>query len=323
MKILVTAGMNPDLDGLSSALGYAELLTHQGKDCVAGFEGKPQLDAQFLLDQMSMSLPHIPDNFDEVVLVDLGAKVYAPRVVQKAPELVIEVIDHRILHKIEMEFPAVRKVNIEQVGACATMITEYLYTYNVLPSKPVATMLYAAIHSNTLNLKAGVTTDRDHAAVAALASSYTQSQELIAAMFTFRTKLNAEQLEFALENDFDANGESSDGNFGIAQIEALDARAFFDENRQLIHHTLRRLKSKEKLDYVFLSVPSIQQGINYLYAVDEATGAFLHKYFVGHLDSYEDQGAPGILVKTTKLLLRKEIKPMFQQIPSTIEDRSK
>jgi len=138
MKTLVTAGTNPDLDGVSSALGYVELLTHQGKESVAGFEGKPQLDAEFMLNHLNMTLPGIPERFDEVVLVDLGNKVYAPHVVQMSLELVTVVIDHRMLHNIEMECPALRETNLSLVGACATLITEALYQHQVIPSQNVA-----------------------------------------------------------------------------------------------------------------------------------------------------------------------------------------
>lgn len=315
MKTLVTAGTNPDLDGVSSALGYAELLTHQGIESVAGFEGKPQLDAEFLLDHLKMTLPGIPDSFDEVILVDLGNKVYAPRVVQRSPELVVKVIDHRALHNIEMEFPSLRETNLSLVGACATIITEELYQQQVIPSRDVATLLYAAIHSNTLNLKASVTTERDLNAVADLSASYPMSKKLIEAMFAYRTQLSEDQLMFVLKNDFDENSESPDGTFGVAQLETLDASLLFARYRELIYQTLIHFKEVYKLKYVFLTAPSIQQGINYLFAIDEATSAFLRRYFVGHLDSYEDKGGPGKLLMTNKLLLRKQIKPMFQHVP--------
>jgi len=320
MKTLVTAGTNPDLDGISSALGYVELLTAQGEEAIAGFEGKPQLDAEFLLNHLNMTLSGIPDAFDEVVLVDLGNRVYAPRIVQKFPELVTKVIDHRILHNIEMEFPSLRDADIYLVGACATIVTEELYKNHIIPSHAVATLLYAAIHSNTLNLKAGVTTERDLKAVADLTTSYPMSQTLIEEMFAFRTRLSPDQMAFALKNDFDAYGESPDGNFGISQIEALDATTLFRGNTELIYRTLLDLKTAFKLKYVFLTVPSIQQGINYLYALDEETTQFLCRYFGNDIDVHENLGKFGRILKTKKLLLRKQIKPMFQHIPELTKD---
>lgn len=321
MKTLVTAGTNPDLDGLSSALGYVELLINQGKECVAGFEGKPQLDAEFMLNYLNMTLPGMPESFDEVVLVDLGNMIYAPHVVQLSPELVTLVIDHRILHNIEMEFPSLRETNLSLVGACATIITEALYQRQIIPSQNVATLLYAAIHSNTLNLKSSVTTERDLKAVADLSSSYPMSQTMIENMFAFRTQLSKDQLAFVLKNDFDANGESPDGSFGVAQLETLDAASLFAEYRELIYQTLSRFKNVYKLKYVFLTAPSIRHGINYLLAVDEDTSVFLHRYLGENLDSYEDIGASGRLLKTNRLLLRKQIKPMFQHVPDATGEK--
>jgi len=320
MKILITTGAAPDLDGISSALGYVELLTQQGKECVAGFEGKPQLDAEFMLKHFKLNLPAILQSFDEVILVDMGNKVYAPQIVQRFPEMVVKVIDHRVLHNVEMEFPSLRESNLDLVGACATMVTEELYQHQVTPSHTVATLLYAAIYSNTLYLKAGVTTERDLRAAECLAASYPMSQELIEEMFAFRTRLSKDQLVFVLQNDFDVNGDSPDGTFGIAQLETLDASSLFAEYREIIHQTLLQLREEYKLDYVFLTAPGIKQEANYLYAPDEATRAFLCRYFAGHLAPYDDRETPGEILLTNKLLLRKEIKPIFQHAPAIEQD---
>lgn len=320
MKTLVTTGRNPDLDGVSSALGYAELLTAQGKEAIVGFEGKPLLDAEFMLNQLGMFLPELPQDFDEIVLVDLGNMVYAPRAVQKAPELVVKVMDHRILHNVEIEFPSLRETDLNLVGACATIVTEDLYRYKITPSRVVATLLHAAIYSNTLNLKASVTTEQDLRAVANLSASYPMSQQLIEGMFAFRTKLSADQLRNALKGDFDPHSESPEGSFGIAQIEALDGAMLIKNYRELIYNTLIQLKAIYKLTYTFLTVPSIQQGVNYLYAIDEETSRFLHRYLDRELTAYDDADSPGILLKTRRLLLRKQIKPMFQYITDSMKD---
>lgn len=314
MDILVTTSLNPDLDGTASALAYAHFLTVKGDRGIAGFEGAFQLDAQFVLKRLAFSCPLMPNTFDKIVLVNASTIAYAPDIVKKNQESVVKVIDHRLYHDIEFEFPPVEKVNVEQVGACATIVTEELAHCSIVPPQKITTLLYAAIHSNTLDLKAGVTTKRDHEAIALLASWYPMSRELINAMFRFRTMLSPEQIEFALKNDFNGHFNTVDGIFGIAQVEMLDGTELFSKHKELIYHVLKDLKEQYKLDYVFLTVPCIDQNMNYLYTIDSKSANFIRKYMARCLDTPTDNQTIGILMRTNKLLLRKEIVPMFEKL---------
>ena len=314
METLVTTSLNPDLDGIASVLAYIHLLTATGEGGKAGFEGKFQLDAQFLLEQLAFSLPPMPNRFDKVVLINASTRADVPNIVKKHHKKVVEVIDHRLYQDIEFEFPSVKRVNVEQVGACATIIVEELARYSEVPPQTIATLLHAAIHSNTLDLKAGVTTQRDREAAALLASWYPMSRSLIDEMFRFRTILNPEQAESALKNDFKSPFNTADGILGIAQIEMLDGTALFLEHTELIYRVLKELKEQYNLDYVFLTIPCIDQKINHLYAVDKESADFLRKYMAGCLDTSPDSQSSSLFMKTSKLLLRKEIVPMFENL---------
>jgi inorganic pyrophosphatase/exopolyphosphatase len=140
------------------------------------------------------------------------------------------------------------------------------------------------------------------------------SRELIDAMFRFRTMLSPEQIEFALKNDFNGHFNTADGIFGIAQVEMLDGTALFSKHKELIYHVLKDLKEQYKLDYVFLTVPCIDQNMNYLYTIGSKSANFIRKYMARFLDTPTDNQTIGILMRTNKLLLRKEIVPMFEKL---------
>ncbi len=315
---LITCGTGPDLDGLASALGYAELLRSQGgRDVVVGFEGLAQLDAEFFIQRFNLALHSVPEKFDRVRVVDCSALSVVPIRVQEESHKVVEVIDHRRFSAPKADFPRVEKVLIHQVGACSTLITEkILRSAPSSLSRDVAMLLYAGILSNTLDFNAYVTTDRDREAAQALIEKFDMGRESAAIaeeMFRFRTDLDSRQLQFALKNDFQSLIESPEGLVGVAQIEVLDAMELLKSHGESILHALRDLKQRDELDFIFLTMPSISQGVNYLLAVDPWTVDFLRRYLAGFLaPSYEvfDQ-----CLVTQRLLLRKEIVPVLYRAP--------
>lgn len=312
MTELLTCGKGPDLDGVSSAIAYGELLEAQGKKVFVGFDGKVQLDAQFFVEKLGLTLHTLSTNFESVRLLDVSALSYTPAVVQRRPELVVEVVDHRLIHNAEIDFPVADKIIVEQVGACATIIAEMAYHQPSLLSENSAAMLHGAIHSNTLNLKSNVTTERDIRAVSFLEENYNIKMDWIEEMFAYRTALTEQQLVFAIQNDFQSHHESPEGTVGIAQLEVLDAPELFAEFKDVILETLKEQKRKYGLDFVFLTAPSIRHGINYLIAEDTATTDLLERHLGSTL--VDPNETVELILKTNKLLLRKEIAPFLNQL---------
>src|SRR3989344_8817428 len=93
---LVTSYVNPDLDGIASAIAYGEFLQKRGKNAVVGVIGEPQDEAKYIFTRFGFAYPNMISNtdaFDEVILVDasdlngLKGKIDHKKV--------IEIIDHR------------------------------------------------------------------------------------------------------------------------------------------------------------------------------------------------------------------------------------
>lgn len=55
--ILVTAKINPDLDGVACALAYAELLNLEGKVAEGIIFGSPQSEVSYFIDQHGSVIP--------------------------------------------------------------------------------------------------------------------------------------------------------------------------------------------------------------------------------------------------------------------------
>lgn len=218
---LITGYVNPDLDGLAGAVGYAEFLTKTGVSCETAIIGEPHDEAKYMLDRFGFAYPkQIPnaDNYDEVIIVDasdlngLAGKI--------APEKVIELIDHRKVHEAD-KFPNA-KVQIELVGAAATLIAEKFMQANMEISKESATLIYGAILSNTLNFKGTVTTDRDKKAAAWLNRVAQLPESFWKELFIAKSDLTGAKLEERIRGDF-AWFAIGNKRLGIAQIEMIGA----------------------------------------------------------------------------------------------------
>lgn len=162
-SILVTSYVNPDIDGLACMVAYSELLNKLGQNTVCDILGKPQDEAKYVLNRFHIPYPQsIKDDakFKKIILVDTSNPNMLDGRID--PDKVIEVIDHRLLHAAN-EFKSA-KIQIELVGAAATLVAEKFIQNKTICTKESALLLYSAIISNTLNFKASVTTDRDHKA---------------------------------------------------------------------------------------------------------------------------------------------------------------
>ena len=62
-KILVTAKVNPDLDGTSCTLAYADFLKQTGKDAEGLISGAPQSEVKYFIEKHNVS---IPTRLDEI-----------------------------------------------------------------------------------------------------------------------------------------------------------------------------------------------------------------------------------------------------------------
>jgi inorganic pyrophosphatase/exopolyphosphatase len=301
--ILVTAYASPDLDGLAGAMAYAEYLQKTGRDANAGFMGELHAEAKYVLDRFSIPYPkkiENADDFNEVILVDasdlngLDGKV--------TPEKVIEVIDHRKIHEAD-KFPNAI-VQIELVGAAVTLVAEKFMQSEVEISKESAILLYAGIISNTLNFKAGVTTERDRVAATWLNQFAKLPADFWVELFTAKSDLSGEKLVERIRGDF-ASFAFGGKKFGIAQIEIIGVEKLIAERKDEIIQVLEAIKKEIQLEFVFQSTLELAEAKNYFVTSDAEAKQLLEKVlgvqFIGDVAVREG------------LIMRKQIVPLLKE----------
>lgn len=300
-KILVTTYPNPDIDGTACALAYAEFLNKTGNQAMAGIFGAPHREAQYVLDKFNIKinrLTSLPEGYDNIILVDMSDLEALPKLIK--PEQVIEIIDHRKTNEAEKFINA--KVQIELVGACATLIAEKFKQNNLPLSETAARLLYPAIFSNTDNFK-GIVTERDKSMVEWLEKQANLPLNFIHEMFVAKSNV-AKPLKEVLLEDFKAFQFKK--KVGIAQLEIINTNQFVKNNLSEIIKILPEIKQEKSLDYIFLNGIDLEGAGNTFVAVDETdiklVESVLKIKFTNHL------------AMSDRLIMRKEIAPLIQGV---------
>lgn len=299
--ILVTAKINPDLDGVACALAYAELLNLTGSTADGMIFGSPQSEVSYFIDQHGIVIPTQADElciaWNQFVLVDASSMKGMPQPV--IPEQVVEIIDHRAGSNPEMEFPNARIQN-ELVGAAATLVTERFLHTGLVPRREHALLLYGAIHHNSLNFLATNTSSRDHEAVAFLEKKYGFDQKIIEEMFRFSTEAIIQNITLAIEND----GKEFGKGYTIGAYQLIVWGDYIMQNKSALEDAVRAISKGNEEEWAILNIIDVAKGKGFVYVTDST--------HVPHVS-----GALGISFERNwatlePALLRKQIMPKIQ-----------
>ncbi len=301
-RILITGKISPDLDGTACAYAYRRLLNQQGQNTTEGIFGQPHVEAQYLIERFNITdINYSPtEPFDKFILVDSSALKGLPEVIRA--EDVIEVIDHRKVQDAAQTFPNA-KIQIEAVGAAATQITEKYQNAKAPIDSNSAILLYGAIYSNTLNLKAKVTTQRDKDALNWLKSQTQIPDNLIHDMFVAKTHDAIKELNTTLKDDFQ-DFSFGEKHIGITQLEVINLEQLIKDHLEQILSVLEELKQEYNLDSAFLTSVDLEKEFNLFVTDDSEAQTVLEKTFnIKFLNN---------VAKRDDLVLRKEIVPKLE-----------
>lgn len=302
-KLLITSYEQPDLDGTAGAFAYAEYLNSKGEEATVALFGKPHREAQFVLDFLNIST--IADGSDlitpdsQVILVDasdlngISSKIN--------PLQVVEIYDHRKIHEGD-KFPNA-KVQVELVGAAATLIAEKFYKENLPISKESATLLYAAIISNTINFKANVTTDRDREVTTWLLEKIELPSTFIHDMFMHKSNLEGDLYDI-LYGDF-AWFSFGTTKVGISQLEIVDVEKFVHDRKEEIVSALNKLKDEYSLNMIFFTCIDIEKATNTFLVIDKESQQLLEQTL---LVKFENN-----IAHKDGIIMRKSIVPLIKE----------
>ncbi len=299
----VTCYSNPDLDGYACAIAYAEFLNKTGKKAAPVIFGTPHIEARYLVDKLKFKHENEISNLrgaKNTILVDASTVRGLDRSIETAS--VKEIVDHRKVN----DGPRFKnaQLNIELVGAAATLITEKFSKENIGISKPAATLLYGAIVSNTLNFRATLTTERDIETAKWLVEKAEPSDTFAKEMFLAKSELSGSKLKETLWGDI-AQFSAETAVLGIAQLEIVGAKKLLETRLDEILKELREIADVEGFDRTFLNILALDENCNYFVALDGKTEELL-----GHVLGITFEGH---IAKKKGFLMRKQLIPILKE----------
>lgn len=262
-KIGVTTSSDyTDLDGLSCAVAYCELLSLEGKSAEIIIPGKLNASVtEEIKGWVPKFLTKPSPETKSFVSVDNS---YIKIIPDFAVDNLIEIYDHREWDK---EFWMQRlgdKAKIEFLGAAATLIWEEFNKrgFKDKITQNSARLLYAAICSNTLNFTSKFTDKRDIEAFKDLSvvsnlpkgwvEKYFEDQEVQILQNPAESIINDTKKPHFYEN--------LGKEITVGQLELWNSEKFVEENIPLIVDTMEKFGSK----FWFFNAPSISQGKSFV-----------------------------------------------------------
>ena len=292
--IIVLPPEQSDLDGVACAVGYAELLRQTGTDAVPWYSEEPDGEAMFHIERapdVTFASTQQVEESSHLVYVDAcDLKLFPSKL---DPENVREVIDHRF-HGDPSEYFPNAKLDIEPVGAAATLVVERYKTESVIPSPESAAMLYGAIHSNTQCLKGSITDGRDVAAAKWLEEHSELQTEVVEQQFDARKQEILSDLLGSLTRE-----RKVFGSYAITQLEFMGAKEFFHQNEEFFREEIEALTPRTVLNMV-----DLEAGCSLIYVHDLA----LRNDLATHLGTAFDNSIATI----APVILRKQLVQLLQ-----------
>ncbi len=301
-NIIVTTYTNPDLDGAGCSVAYSEFLNKKGQKADAVLFGRINEETQLVCRKFGIRCPKERHELPigcRIVLVDVSSTFGLSEKIELSR--VAELIDH---HKLSMgDKIGGAKVQVELVGAAATLIAEMFRDEKVGISPESACLLYYAIISNTINLKNSVTTPRDVEMAGWLRGKFRFEPDYTEELFRKKSEFDRPVSE-VLMTELSLN-EFGGKKAGITQLEIMDTAEFIRENRGTIRDILKKAKEEKGLDFALATFVDIGTYCNRFVVADKESRVLAER--VLGVRFREDAA------KREGILMRKEIWPLVKK----------
>ena len=190
----------------------------------------------------------------KVILVDHNEKTQAVDGIEQAD--ILEIIDHHRLGGIETLGPVYFRN--QPVGCTATIIYSLYKENKIVPDKTTASLLCAAIISDTLFFRSPTCTWIDELTAKELSEiAELDLKELAANMFKAGSDLKGKSAEEICYQDFKqfAAGEVK---FGVGQVNCMSTEEM-EELKAVMVPYLEQVAKKQKLDMVFFMLTNVME----------------------------------------------------------------
>lgn len=210
----------------------------------------------------------------KLILVDHNEKSQAVHGIESAE--ILEIIDHHRLGSLETISPVFFRN--QPLGCTATIIYQMYRENGVEVSRTIASLLCAAILSDTLMYRSPTCTESDKRAAEELgAIAGIDVEQFAREMFKAGSNLKAKEPKEIFNQDF-KTFSINDISFGVGQINAMTAEELSDIKEKLLPY-LKEAAEEVKLNMIFFMLTNISHETTELLYIGEGAEKLLEDAF--------------------------------------------
>ena len=300
--------VKPDTDAVVAAMGLAYLYqqTNEFPNPVAAITEPLNPETTFLFEKyavtppMTLSSDMLTEN-DCVVLVDHNEA--DQRLSGLNPDLIVGIVDH---HKFNLNVNNPIAITAFPWGSSSTIVYHLMKMSAVIPDKKLASLLLAAVLSDTVGCKSATTTQQDREIVNELAqvAEITDIEAFTLEIFMAKSNISSLTDEQIVKNDYKVF------DFGkktmIDQLETVEQEKVLSERKTSLLAAMTVVKQELQADLIFVAVTDILKVNTKLLILSEEEARIAQLAFGGTvIDNILDIGP--------KMSRKKEIAPPIEK----------
>ncbi|MFH2118569.1 MAG: manganese-dependent inorganic pyrophosphatase [Candidatus Paceibacterota bacterium] len=310
MKTYIIGHTKPDTDSVVAAMAAAYLFqkdeTFSRPNAQAVIADSLNPETKFLFEKFGVEAPPqiTADQIkpeDQIVLVDHNEE--SQRLAGLNPEQIVEIIDH---HKPQISLIQPIFINFKVWGSTSTIIYYFMKQQGVMPEASLASLMLAAILSDTLGYKSPTTTDKDRKFGAELAglAGIEDIEAFTLEIFKAKSDLSSLTDEQIVSNDFKIF-EFNKKTF-INQLETVEQELILNDKKDSLLKAMEKTKQAKGVELLFVAITDILKVNTTLLILGEEEARVAQKAFGGQVKDHTlDIGS--------KLSRKKEIAPAIEK----------
>jgi len=256
-KIIVIGAINPDCDAVSSAIVAADLLKQMGYDADPMVAGTVNMETEYVLKRFGVARPERLENATGKNLFLVAHGEYGNAVKGADKAALRGIIDNYNLSGINVVEPII--IVARPYGSTCTLINQIYDFEKRKLSKQMAGMMLAGIISETVNLKANITTNLDRVTVKKLAkrAGVGNVDKFAQEMFAEGWSWKGWSDKNILKNDM-KKYHSKYGDYYISQIQCNNAAAVENMKSRMKFFVPKYMEAK-KIDALFVQLLDMEK----------------------------------------------------------------
>ena len=284
-KVIIIGHKNPDADSILCAIVvdfYSKAVF--GCQAQAKRAGEINNETRFILSSLPKSakikLPQLLKKIgrEKIILVDTTEPNQIISGLNK--DNLLAIIDHHNLGGLKSNGQVYAR--IEPLGCSCSVFYKILKEKKVKPNKNMATLMIAAIISDTLFFNSPTTTSEDKKIVQELNRiAKLDLKKLAQGMFTAKSSLKGIKSEGIIGNDYKLF-KMGKNNVGIGGWETTNLTSIVQKKLEILK-ALKNKKSKEKLNYLFFGAVDIIKQNTELYLLGDEEKKLARQVFKGDI----------------------------------------